>query len=316
MQRWGVHPSGSKRWRCSTCKKNTVWKRKDNRERTRLSLFVRWLTSKTTLSDVTVKSGVSVQMLMRWFQPFWLRPPLPKPVSSVRVLVLDATSIMKRKCMLLIAGDNDRLQPVSWFPAMRESHESWSTFLSKLAWGMVPPSVVVCDGQRGLLKAIHQVWPQAHIQRCLVHVMRQSCVWLTQQPKTIAGRELLILVKHLSSIRTRRQKRRWIRAFKYWQRKHEHFLKERTYGVHRRWWYTHRKLRGTRTLISNAIPDLFRFVTDPTVPRTSNHVEGGLNARLKELFRCHRGFSVTKKLALASWYLALRQGQKPTRLFH
>lgn len=293
-----------------------VWKRKDNRERTRLSLFVRWLTSKATLHETALRSEVSVQTLIAWFQPLWDYPPRPRPTESVRVLVLDATSIAKRKCMMLIAGDNDRLQPVSWFSVARESHESWSVFLSTLARTMTMPRVVVCDGQRGLLKAIHEVWPHTHIQRCLVHVIRQSCAWLTQHPKTKAGQELLVLVRHLSSIRTKRQKRRWIRSFKYWQRKHHNFLKERTHGFHRRWWYTHRKLRATRSLLHNAIPDLFRFVTDTTIPRTSNHVEGGLNARLKELFRCHRGFSVTKKLALASWYLALRQGQRPTRFFN
>ena len=215
--------------------------------------------------------------------------------------------------MLLIAGDADRLRPVSWLPVGREAYDSWHTFLRKLSWEGLEPSFVVCDAQRGLLKAIHEVWPKVHVQRCLIHVVRQSCIWLTQNPKTRAGRELLELVRALAGIRTKRQKRRWIRAFRYWDRRHEKFLKDRSYGSGGRWWYTHRKLRGTRSLLRNAIPDLFWFVSDPTIPRTSNHVEGGLNARLKELFRCHRGFSLTKKLALASWYLALRQGQKPTR---
>lgn len=315
MQRWGTHPSGTKRWRCLACKTNTVRKRKDNRERTRLSLFVRWLTSKATLEEVADDAVVSIQTLHTWFRLFWLSPPKPKPTST-RVLVLDATSVVPRQCMLLIAGDNDRCEPVSWMPTVRECHEAWFKFLMDLMWAGVEPSVVVCDGQRGLLKAINEVWPKTKIQRCLVHVIRQASNWLTQNPKTRTGYELLILVRQLSAIRTKRQKRRWIRSFRYWDRKHELFLKERTYASSGRWWYTHRILRGTRSLLRNAIPDLFRFVTDSSIPRTSNHVEGGLNARIKELFRCHRGFSPTKKLALASWYLAIRQGQKPTRNFN
>jgi hypothetical protein len=215
--------------------------------------------------------------------------------------------------MLLIAGDNDRLTPVSWFPTIRECLASWHLFLLTLD---IEPVVVVCDGQRGLLKAIHTVWPKTHVQRCLVHIIRQASAWLTQNPKTTAGRQLLLLVKQLRDVRTRRQKRRWLRGYIKWNKKYEKFLKEKSFSWQGRWWYTHRRLRGTKSLIENAIPDLFRFVTDPTVPRTSNHVEGGINARLKELFRSHRGFSQTKKLALASWYLALRQGQKPTRFFH
>lgn len=275
-----------------------------------------WLTSKATLKDVSRDEGVSPKTLERWFDPFWSRPPKPSPTGNVRTLVLDGTSVMKRWCMLLIAGDGDRNRPISWLPVGRESYDSWHTFLRKLSWEGLEPSVVVCDAQRGLLKAIREVWPKARVQRCLVHVVRQSCAWLTQNPKTLAGLRLLKLVQGLAGIRTRRQKRRWVRAFGNWDRKHERFLKDRSHGSGGRWWYTHRKLRGNRSLLKNAIPDLFRFVTDPTLPRTSNHVEGGLNARLKELFRCHRGFSLTKKLALASWYLALRQGQKPTRNFN
>lgn len=232
-------------------------------------------------------------------------------MSGVRILVLDGTSIVKRQGMLLIAGDGEKRQPVSWLAIGRESYDSWSVFQRKLAWEGLAPSVVVCDAQRGLLKATHEVWPKARVQRCLIHVVRQSCLWLTQNPKTGAGQELLELVHALTDIRTRRQKRRWIRAFKYWNRKYDRFLKDKTYGGHNRWWYTHRRLRGTRSLLHNAVPDLFRFVTDPSIPRTSNHVEGGLNARLKELFRCHRGLTQAKKLVIASWYLALRQGQKP-----
>lgn len=313
MQRWGKHPSGAKRWRCAACRKNVVWNRKDNRERSRLSLFVSWLMSKKTLSELADESKVSVRTLTTWFRQFWFFLPKPSYEFPVRVLVLDATSVVTRQCMLLIAGDNDRLAPVSWLPTARECLNSWFLFLSTLE---VKPIFVVCDGQRGLLKAIHLVWPKAHVQRCLVHIIRQASAWLTQHPKTKAGRQLLLLVKQLRDVRTRRQKRRWIRAYRKWDKKHHTFLKEKSVSWQGNWWYTHRRLRGTKSLIENAIPDLFRFVSDPTIPRTSNHVEGGINARLKELFRSHRGLTKTKKLALASWYLALRQGQKPTRFFH
>lgn len=316
MNKWGKTAAGSPRWFCKSCRVSGTRKRKDNRDRSRLFLFVHWLTSKASLGEIAEQQKMMIRTLHRWFEPLWFHPPSPRIPSSVRVLVLDATSVVPRQCMLLIAGDGDRHSPVSWMPAVRECYASWTLFLVGLMQEGLEPSIVVCDGQRGMLKAIREVWPKAQIQRCLVHVVRQSCAWLTQNPRTRAGRELLALVRYLPMIRTKRQKRRWIRAFHYWNRRHVTFLKERTYGPNRRWWYTHRKLRGTRSLIGNAIPDLFRFVTDHTVPRTSNHVEGGINSRLKELFRCHRGISLTKKLALASWYLALRQGQKPTRNVH
>ncbi len=292
------------------CGKNAVRTRNDHREKKRRSLFVMWLTSKKTLVEIALSSRVSVQTVLTWFSPFWDNPPKPCISGTTKHLVLDATSVAPRECMLLIAGDASIHRPVSWTTVQRECLDVWQRFLYHLALSGVEPSVVICDGQRGLIRAIHEVWPRAKIQRCLIHVIRQSSLWLTQNPKSRAGMRLLKLVGRLSAIRTKRQKRRWIRSFFSWSRKFGRFLKERTYGPSGKWWYTHRKLRGTKALIQNALPDLFRYVSDHSIPRTSNHVEGGLNARLKELFRCHRGLSVSKKLALASWYLALRQGQK------
>ena len=316
MQRWGRHLSGKQRWRCLKCESSSVRKHKDNRHKKRLSLFVNWLTSKASLDEIAKQQKVTVKTLMRWFETFWNTPPQPIIHSSLRVLVLDGTSISKRVCMLLIAGDADRAKPISWLDVSRECYDAWVLFLKDLLWHGVTPEIVICDGQRGLLKAIREVWPQVKVQRCLIHIVRQASNWLTRNPQTRTGRELLGLVKQLSHIQTKRQKRRWVRAFHYWFKRHHTFLKERGYSPSGRWWYTHRKLRGTRSLIKNALPDLFRFITDPSIPKTSNHVEGGLNARLKELLRCHRGFSLRHKLILAAWYLALRQGQKPTLNVH
>ncbi|MBU4453242.1 transposase [Patescibacteria group bacterium] len=279
-------------------------------------MFIRWLTTKTSLEEIALFKNISVRTLLRWFEPFWLTPPQPQITTKVRVLVLDGTSVVKRKLMLLIAGDGDKHIPIFWSDVHRECFYTWGIFLRYLLMCHVQPEYIVCDGQKGLLKAIREVYPNVKIQRCVIHIIRQSNRWLTKNPKTKAGRELLILVKQLSQIQTKRQKRRWIRSFRYWCRRYDKFLKERSYGPTGRWWYTHRRLRGTRSLIKNAIPDLFRHVSDPTVPKTSNHVEGGLNARLKELFRCHRGLSPQRKLVLAAWYLALRQGQKPTQNVH
>jgi len=215
--------------------------------------------------------------------------------------------------MLFIAADADTSKPVFWSSALRESGVSWYNFLLHLHKQGVRPAYVVCDGQRGLLQAIRTVFPDALVQRCLIHVVRQTCAWLTRYPKTAAGRELLVLAKQLSLIRTRRHKRKWIKLFHWWCKKHHQFLCEKSVSPTGKKWYTHRRLRGTKSLIKNAIPDLFRFVTDPTVPRTSNHVEGGINARIQELIRCHRGITTKQKLTLASYYLSARQEQKLMR---
>jgi transposase-like protein len=202
---------------------------------------------------------------------------------------------------------------VWWIFAERESYDSWDIFCSHVP----APSAVVCDGQRGLFAAIRGYWPKVPFQRCLIHVLRQALAKLTLHPKTPAGQDLRKLVRQLPTIRTRRQKRRWIRRWKHWRRKYHRFLTERSYGdiqnKRRSWWYTHKKLRAVRSLIQNSLPYLFTFIGHPEIPKTSNHVEGGINSRLKELLHRHRGLNLIQKQALVSWFLALKQPQKPPR---
>ena len=188
------------------------------------------------------------------------------------------------------------------------------TFLQTLP----APDVAVIDGQKGLLAAIPSLWPQTKIQRCLVHIERLARAKLTRQPKTSAGKGLLSLVQGLFTVRTKRQRRRWLRAYRRWERQHATFLKERSdgepsAGKKRRWWYTHRNIRAARSLIRNALPHLFTFVRYPQVPRTTNHVEGGINSRLKELVHRHRGLSPDRKQALVATFLTQRNTKKPPR---
>lgn len=57
-----------------------------------------------------------------------------------------------------------------------------------------PPKVVVCDGRRGLLQALKEVFPGATIQRCIIHIVRYARSLLTQKPRYEAGQELSQLI--------------------------------------------------------------------------------------------------------------------------
>lgn len=317
MQRWGITAAGSRRYRCASCRLTGIRKRPDNRLRYRRRLFIRWSMGKSTLTELATATGVTRQTLTAWFRPFWSDPPSAVSLPNARTMVIDGTSLEWRRATLLIAHDPCQSRPVGWGTVAYERFDTWLWFLTHLKRQGMDPSFIVCDGQRGMLAAIRCLWPAVLIQRCVIHVHRQARIWLTQTPKTIAGHALLILVDRLLAVRTRRQKRRWIKAFKRWLHLHDRFLKERSWNPDEtHWWYTHRRLRAVRSLLRNSMPDLFRYVSHPIeVPRTTNHVEGGLNSRIKELVRSHRGQHTARKVILASWYLSVRQGQKPTRNF-
>ena len=310
MQRWGKTNSGTQRWFCQNCQKSGVRRNPFQSERHKKALFVKWICGNATLSETAEKVGVEIRTLQRWFEPFWNSAPLPEAPWSLdnQTLILDAVSIEPRSMMALIGRTPKHV--VWWLFAETESYESWNMFLPM-------PSAVVCDGQRGLSAAIRLRWPSTLFQRCLIHVVRHSLGKLTLKPKTLAGQDLRKLVRQLLIVRTRRQKRRWIRCWKHWYSKYHRFLAERSHGdvqnKKRGWWYTHKKLRAVRSLVQNSLPHLFTFIGHPEIPRTSNYVEGGINSRLKELLHRHRGLSLARKQVLVSWFLSQKQPKKPTR---
>jgi transposase-like protein len=176
------------------------------------------------------------------------------------------------------------------------------------------PAYAVVDGHQGLRRAILERWPKILIQRCHAHVLREMRGFLTLNPKLKASIDLRILVEDLRCIKTRRQKRRWVHRLYRWRRKYESFLKEKTNTPDGHWRFTHRRLRRARSHIVNALPDLFRYIRDHRVPKTSNQLEGGVNSPIKDLVRKHRGFATYKKLVLAAQYLKKRGRKTSTKL--
>lgn len=315
MRRYGYTITNKQRWQCVACAITAIRKRPDITQRHWRAWFIRWLIGTATLRTIAAHTKQTTRSIQNQFCSHWrILPQPPQWTTTSFITVLDGTSLLPRQCVVIIAYSISSPSQIAWVFAERETAPAWSRLLAQLP----PPRFVICDGQKGLLKALRIHWPTTIVQRCLIHVIRQSIAWITQHPQTEAGQELLSIVRALSLIHTRRQKRRWLHRFRNWCRRHEQFLAAQTRHPNdtRRWWYTHRKLRRVRTLIVRSLPHLFTFVRYPEVPRTSNHVEGGINARLHELFRVHRGLSVSKKCVLTAYFLLSKIEKKSTRKFY
>jgi len=319
MQRWGKTSAGKQRFFCPLCRKSSIRSRPDLKIKINFRTFVSWLTKTTGLSTMADKLRTSKSSLTRSFKSFWNCLPRPKSIfCNSEILVVDGVSIVKHCLIALIIFDRLKRIPLSWYFAARESYTSWLAIFSDLKAKGANPRVIICDGQKGLIKAIYIVWPDVIIQRCLIHIHRQAKAWLTQNPQTDAGKKLLEIVKNLIQIENHEQKKIWLKSFNAWLNQYDNFLKERTYHpiILKHWWYTHRKLRAVRSLLKNSLHNLFIYLEDPRVPKTSNDVEGGLNSRIKDLLRIHRGLKPLHQQVLTALYLAKRQGQKPTRNDH
>lgn len=176
------------------------------------------------------------------------------------------------------------------------------------------PTYVVCDGQKGMLKAIQTIWPNTIVQRCRFHAWLNVRAKLTLHPETAAGKQLLELARVLlRQVHTKRQARRWKRSLKCWYRKHGGYIAERTTtsdpnSRKRTWRYTHARLRSAYRQLHTIQSDLLRssYRPNPSLPRTTNHVEGGINSQIRNKLKLHRGMPYEHQMKLVEQYLYSR----------
>jgi len=112
----------------------------------------------------------------------WQNRPLDKvyPVLLIDAIVIKVrdAQVANRPVYVAIGvnldGDRDVLG--LWLgPSSGEGAKQWMTMLTELRnRGIADALIVCCDGLKGLPDAIRVTWPQATVQTCVVHLVRNS----------------------------------------------------------------------------------------------------------------------------------------------
>jgi len=273
------------------------------------------LSGKNELEYFATRYSVTTRTLHNWFKDFWAEEIQPKNLSiSNQILIIDGF-ILEEGTVLLLAKTTTKV--VSWKFVKRETYDTWKELFLQLKGY---PDTIVCDGQKGMLKAVKEVFPQVIIQRCQFHILQRNRILLTQNPETQPAIELNKIVKKIPRIQTREQLRFWLEDYLNWRSQYDEYLKEKTYYEFnteyiyknfskgkRKWFYTHKRLRGAVYQIKTAFPNLFCYLNNKNIPNTTNHVEGGINSHLKLLLRLHRGLPIEKRKYLVTHFLSQKQ---------
>jgi Transposase, Mutator family len=228
-------------------------------------------------------------------------------------VIVDGVRVGSQVC--LIARTTSYIITWVWVPY--ESSQFWIELFRLLP----PPDYVVCDGQKGLLKALAICWPQTIVQRCRFHAWLNIKTKLTLHPESKAGRELIQLARDLLQVQTKRQARSWKRRPKQWYNKHHEFVNERTINPsprphERRWRYSHERLRSAYRQLDKLTVDLLQSSYRPRLElcATTNHVEGDINSQIRTKLKLHRGMPAAHQMRLVDWYLYNRaKSPKPPR---
>lgn len=271
-----------------------------------------------SLAQKARELGRTRQTLTTWFAPFWLIH-VPDPTDHHRVydqLFIDGT-YFNNNCLLVAST---KTHVVAWRWCFTEDSWNYQRLLEQLP----APRVVTTDGQQGALVAIKKVWPETHVQRCIVHVKRNVQSYLTLHPRTPAGKALRRLSLDLLKVTTPEQARQWVVNLQQFHTVFCDWLNERTYIAdvplesvprfarnNKLFWHTHYRQRRAYNLLERLTKrgELFRFIFPPEgcdlLAATTNSLEGGINAQIKNLLHNHRGLPSEHQRIMCDWWLYL-----------
>lgn len=310
LQKRSKTAAGKQRWQCVACARSSTKPRSDLSRGFVFERFICWLLGKQS-QDELKQSSRAFRDQTSWCWDVVVPHVLTGEIH--RAIIVDGIRIGAMVC--LIARTTKFVVYWIWVPY--ESGQYWMELFQLLP----QPEYIVCDGQKGLLKAITICWPATIVQRCRFHAWLNIKTKLTLNPKSKASQQLLKLTRDLLQIRTKRQARRWKRQLKYWYRKNRKFIDQRTIKHdpkprERRWRYTHERLRSAYRQLYKITDDLVQssYRPNPQLPSTTNHIEGGINSQIRTKLKAHRGMQIEHQIKLVDWYLYSRtEDPKPPR---
>lgn len=251
-------------------------------------------------------SGFSLSKLQKLFKVYLKSSPeiLIKSKSHVHLLI-DGTYFTNGLCLILYY-DYDIKYVQLYRHTDKEKFKEIKEDLENLKKLNTAVYSVTCDGHKSILKAVKKAFPNAIIQRCLVHIKRQVKSYTSERPKLSQSKELLKISNKITSIKTHEQCSLWLLEFHEWYKLNETFINEKSENIETgRMWFIHRKLHTACSLIINAIPNMFCYLNDDEIPNTTNSLEGYFS-HLKEKLSLHRGLKFENKKCFIKWYLYLK----------
>lgn len=300
--KWGTQ-NNKQRFKCKNCGLLFTRQNKNVKESNQFIWFKKWVFHRQTIDYISKESGYSIRTLKTYFDNYLSKAPiLPIYPSEKLNLLIDGTYFSNDIC-LIVYRDNTikftqlyRLSSGEYFDEIKEDIDN----LLKLN---ITIESITCDGHRAILKAIKFSCNDVTLQRCLVHIERECSSWLTTKPKSLEGYELLLIVKKISLIKNHNQSHEWMMEFYSWYEKHKSYVNEKTYKIGtKRYWYKHRNVRRAFVHIKNALPNMFQYLFNERVPKSTNGLESFFG-HLKSHLLLHRGLTKEHRKNFIKWYL-------------
>lgn len=302
---WGIQ-NGKQRFKCKSCGILFTRINKGVRQSNRFVWFRQWILLKQTLKVISERSGYSTRTLKRFFHDYLSSPPRLSVYPSEKVnLLIDGTYFGKDLCLIVYRDNTIKFTQLYRLSNGKKYLEMKEDLENLLALGVQIESIT-CDGHPSLLKAINKVCKDIQLQRCLIHIQRMCRIWLSSRPKSEAGIELRKIISTVHLIQTEVGKQNWIISLIDWHKRYENYINQKSFNEETgRYWYTHKMVRRSFTVIRKALPNMFHFVNNPRIPSSTNGLESFFG-HLKDNLSIHRGLSKQHRKNFIKWYLYFR----------
>lgn len=245
---------------------------------------------KQTSGQLAVKYRRSAKWIRQQIETIKTEEPKIKPGPII--LILDVV-FNRRTFGVLVGRDYESRKNIYWRIIY---HENTGAYYQARHWleanGYIIRAVVI-DGKRG----VQEVFSDLPVQLCQFHQIAAINRYLTRKPKLQAGKELRTIA--LSITKTTAEK--LIIDLADWHECWQEFIKEKTsYPETGHWSYTHRRIRSAYRSLKINSEKLFTYQKYPglDIPNTTNSLDGGTFAHLKDLLRLHRGLKRERKIKL------------------
>lgn len=200
--------------------------------------------------------------------------------------------------MLMNAGTNTIID--GKYGISENSIPQLTSFLGPLKDMGLDPISCTTDGNPQVIQTFRNLWPDITLQRCMVHIQRQGLMWCRQKPTRIDANALRNIFLKVPFIDSTSQRDQFIEEVWKWEQEYGHSIAYSTDPSK-----VVEGLKKARSMLANALPSMFHYLDNVSIPKTTNSLEGYFS-RVKGHYRNHRGLSKEKLNNYFTWYFFFR----------
>ncbi|MCI0851641.1 MAG: transposase [Chloroflexi bacterium] len=174
------------------------------------------------MRQLALQSGHSRPWLYRLIDSFLADTPTTPTLEPqpAQYLLFDGTFLHRPHSIVVLMDGQTHTLVRGQFGVRENSELELRAFFEPMMDKGLQPRSFTVDGNRQVIRALKILWPDAVIQRCLVHIQRQGLSWCRNSPKTPYARQLRQIFLRVSSVDTASDRETFFNLVTTWEARH------------------------------------------------------------------------------------------------